>query len=223
MTEERQTTASEPSTRRPFVLRPHGAYGTWASRDGHYRRSAYALLQELEVLAREVKKQWPFPPEQNLKASDRELHSEVWDLAVRRDRASDAVRMYAPMAVEGYLNFYGVMRLGESVFNDHVERLGLISKLRLLLLMCDGIELTKADPLVKLLGKVAAGRNALVHPKAREVRDPLSREATSVQVPDAARDAVNDMEAYFDEFLRVVPAAGNHLKPRPVASANSAP
>ena len=60
-------------------------------------------------------------------------------------------RLYAAMAVEGFLNWYGVFRLGEEIFNQHFERLGLVPKLRVLLLVCDSIHVGKGDQVVLVL------------------------------------------------------------------------
>ena len=57
------------------------------------------------------------------------------------------VRIYAAMAVEGFLNFYGVLRLGQNVFDEHFERLGLVPKVRALLLVCDQLDVSQQDPL----------------------------------------------------------------------------
>jgi hypothetical protein len=84
-----------------------------------------------------------------------------------RDQLSDSIRVYAAMAVEGFLNWYGVLRLGEAVFNEHFERLSLVTKAKTLLLVCDSLTLTRDDPLLAVMDKVAQSRNALVHPKAR--------------------------------------------------------
>jgi len=100
--------------------------------------------------------------------------------------------------------------LGHSVFDDHFERLGLVPKLRALLLVCDAVQISRDDQLVLLLDKVAQVRNFLVHPKAREFAGPL-HQPTSIPVPEAAREAVANMEAFFAEFRVVVPAAGDHL------------
>jgi hypothetical protein len=137
---------------------------------------------------------------------------EVWELCEPRDRTSDTVRIYAAMAVEGFLDFCGVLRLGQDVFDDHFERLGLVQEVRALLLVCDQLDVSRQDPLVICLDKLAMSKNALVHPKTREVvGDPQTHQRSSIKVPEAARECVENMEAFFQHFLEAVPDAALHL------------
>jgi hypothetical protein len=197
-----------PQPPRPtFQLRPHDAYGTWESNDRRYRSYAHELLAMLEALCKEVLAKWPPETGSSIRAKQ---HPQLWKLARQRDRTSDTVRIYSAMAVEGFLNFYGVLRLGQAAFDDHFERLRLVPKLRALLLVCDALQIGQGDKLVVLLSKVAQARNALVHPKVREVQGPMHK-PTSILVPEVAREAVTDMEAFFEEFKVAVPAAADHL------------
>jgi hypothetical protein len=143
-------------------------------------------------------------------------HAELWKSAEHRNRTSNEVRIYAAMAIEGFLNFYGVVRLGQKVYDDHFERLALVPKLRSLLLICDKLDMPKNDSLVLLLDKVAQSRNALVHPKAKEVvGEPSSHVRTSTKLPDAAQESVKNMEAFFEQFSLAVPDAAHQIGPKP--------
>jgi hypothetical protein len=194
-----------------FRVRPHDSQGSWESNDGRYRQYTHELLGDLECLCKEVTERWPVDPREPVR--DESAHPELWKLARLRDRTSDSVRIYAAMAAEGYLNFYGVLRLGQAVFDDHFERLGLVPKVRRLLLVCDGVQIGKNDALVLLLDRLAQGRNALVHPKARELDGrPAQYRPTATKLPDVAREAARNMEAFFAEFLKAVPKAANHLQ-----------
>lgn len=199
--------------RQQFRLRPHDPEGTWESNDGRYRKYAHQLLAEHVSLCDEVLQKWPGDARAPITAPNAYL--EITALARRRDQTADTVRIYAAMAVEGYLNFYGVLRLGQDVFDEHFERLGLVPKLRAVLLTCDQLNVPKSDPLVLALNRVAQSRNALVHPNTIEVVGDLSlhkRKATPT--PEAACNAVADMEAFFEEFIKAVPKAENHLSRR---------
>jgi hypothetical protein len=198
------------STRQQFQLRPHDPEGIWESNDGRYRTYAHQLLAEHVSLCEEVLQKWPGDAEAPITAPN--AHPEVAALARRRDQTADTVRIYAAMAVEGYLNFYGVLRLGQDVFDEHFERLGLVPKLRILLLTCDQLHVPKSDPLVLALDRVAQSRNALVHPKTKEIVGDLSQhKRTATPMPETARNAVEDMEAFFEAFVEAVPQAENHL------------
>lgn len=201
--------------RRPFVLRPHDAEGAWESNDSRYRSYAHELLTQLEGLCSEVLQKWPGDADSSI--ADERTHSELWKLARVRDRTSDTARIYAAMAVEGFLNFYGVLRFGQSVYDEHFERLGLVPKIRTLLLVGEGIDIPRNDPLVLILDSVAQGRNALVHPKAREVENPTTSKRTSTKIPEVARSAVASMESFFEQFVLAVPQMMHHLARKPGA------
>ncbi len=200
------------TTRSAFTLRPHEATGSWASDDRRHAESARQLLTELETVCEEVLNRWPLPHGQTVWNAEAEF-PEFYALVRKRDRLCDSVRIFAAMAVEGFLNYYGVVRLGEEAFNTHFERMGLIPKLRALLLVCDSVSVSASDPLVRLLEQVAKGRNALVHPKAKEFPGYIPAEdRPGVPIPGAARQAVEDMDSFFDEFVTLVPAS-KHLAP----------
>lgn len=202
--------------RQLFQLRPHDPNGVWESNDSRYRNYAHQLLAEHISLCDEVIRRWPVKSDEPIK--DPSAHPEIQELARRRDQTADTARIYAAMAVEGYLNFYGVLRLGQVVFNEHFERLGLVPKLRCLLLTCDQLDVPKNDPVVLALDRVAQSRNSLVHPKTREVVGDLSQhKRTGSPAPETAQAAITDMEAFFDEFVNAVPNAANHLSQRAAA------
>jgi hypothetical protein len=197
-------------TRQPFQLRPHDPKGVWESNDGRYRTYAHLILEEHKELYKLVLLQWP--KEATASITDPHKYPEITALARRRDQTSDTTRIYAAMAVEGYLNFYGVLRLGQQAFDDHFERLGLVSKLRALLLVCDQLDVPTSDELVQHLDRVAHSRNSLVHPKTREVQGDLSaHKQTGSPMPETAEKAVASMEAFFESFIKAVPKAANHL------------
>jgi hypothetical protein len=199
-----------------FEIRPHGAFGSWESNDRRYRKYAHDVLAEHERLCREVVDNWPGDPTKPLNQNN--APPELWRKAKERDRTADVVQIYCAMAVEGYLNFYGVLRLGQRIFDEHFERLSLVPKLQRTLMFCDHVVLETNDQLLILLRRISERRNGLVHPKTREVgSDPSSFEPTSRTLPDVAQSAVADMESFFSEFLKSVPEASNHLSEMPDA------
>jgi hypothetical protein len=72
------------------------------------------------------------------------------------------------MAAEALLNFYGVVRLGETFYKRNLERMSIIPKLELLIAICDNKLLPKDAEISLVLRRVSERRNALVHPKPRE-------------------------------------------------------
>lgn len=196
---------------KPFSVHPHDLQGTWESNFRRYRAYAHELLSELEQLTELVENKWPSLSEGS-PITDKSSNPDLWKLARSRDRISDSVRIYTAMAAEGFINFYGVVRLGQVVFNDHYERLGLVPKLRKLLLIADDLNVSEKDEICSYLRDVAASRNKLVHAKTREVLvDTANFERSSTKIPEEARKCVEDMEAFFKAFVVAVPEAKAHL------------
>jgi hypothetical protein len=203
---------SDFDMRTTFSLRPHDEPRGCENNVWRYFRHAHVLLEQLELKHMEVESKWPVPRDQPL-ISIHAQSKEVSRIIDERNHLSDSVRIYSAMAAEGFLNLYGVLRLGQEEFNSQFERLGLIPKAKMLLLVCDAISMKKGDPLLVALDEVAKSRNALVHPKSREFEcyaelppRPHSR------TPDTARAAVRNMDLFFTEFLAAVPPA-IHLIP----------
>lgn len=198
-------------TRKEFILRTCDGEGWWLSDDRRFAENARSLLVEFEVIVEEVNAAWPKPLNETVR--DNEHSPELWALARKRDLLSDSIRAFSAMAVEAFLNFYGVVRFGEKEYSTHFERLGLVPKLRQLLLICNRLSITERDPLVETLQRIAESRNSLVHPKAKELPNYVPAEdRPGIKIPEAARDAVRNMELFFEQFVDAVPDS-RHLVP----------
>ena len=194
------------SSRTNFKLRPHDFLASWESNDRKYFRQALVLMSELELLCEEVRSKWPVALGEPIKDAITN-YPVLYQLVDKRDRTSDLVRIYSAMAVEGFLNRYGVLRLGQDIFNAHFERLNILEKLKMLFLVCDSIVIKNSDSLSVALQSIAESRNALVHPKPREISELSSIPQKFSKVPQTARDTVKNMELFFSEFIIAIPAA----------------
>ena len=145
---------------------------------------------------------------------ERERVSETrWSGYLERNMLSDAIVVFSAMAAEAFLNFYGVVRLGEAEFTTHFERLGIVPKARELLLVCDSLSLTARDPMILAIATLAGRRNALVHPKTKEAGpDGSVLEKWKRPVLENAAAAVEELNAFLREFRSLVPNAA-HLLP----------
>ena len=194
-----------PPTRKSFSVAAAVPEGLWYTDVNRFHRLAHQYLKRLLHLAKQVTDAWPVSLDQSIK--DDEIPPELGMLADERDAASDITRMFAAMAVEAFLNFYGAARLGEDEYEIHFERLGIIPKARQLLLICDSKSVSEQDPLIKALKAVSNGRNDLVHPKAKKAKlnDPPFKHWTPT--PGMAQCAVDAMDTVFREFENLVPNA----------------
>lgn len=109
--------------------------------------------------------------------------------------------LYSCMAVEAFINNYGVRRLGEDYFRRNLERLGITEKYSLLMLACYGHLIPQDDPERMKLRAMFDTRNQLVHPKAREFRlELLEKEKQDLPLENQLSLHFANMEALIDRF-----------------------
>ena len=108
-------------TRKEFKVAEAFPDGKWYTEVDRFHGLAHLHLKRLKQFAAQVSDAWPVAP--NLK-----LNAELIALAGERDAASDIARMFAAMAIEAFLNYYGAVRLGEDEYKAHFERLGIVPK-----------------------------------------------------------------------------------------------
>jgi hypothetical protein len=168
------------------------------------------LLAELIVLMAEIDAEWP-EGGGTLRCGDIG-HAELWEKVRRRDLLSDSVRIFTAMAVESFLNFYGVVRLGQNAFDSFIERLSQPRKLQALLKICHRINFHESSAITGTVRKIAQRRNNLVHPKATEVTGDLTKadkdkdkDVDSIPIPGAAVEAVTDMTTFYQQWVSLIP------------------
>lgn len=201
------------SARSTYTIRPHDVQIGCENNVLRYYNHAHKILSLLEIKCTEIQAIWPLsaaPPIFKFLAE----YNKLQNLTDERNHLSDSLRIYSAMTVEGFLNLYGVLRLGQEVFDSEFERLGLIPKAKLLLLVCDSLKISKKDTMLVALDDLAQSRNALVHPKSREFihYSELTPKA-NLEIPQTARNAVRNMDEFFAEFLLAVPDA-KHVVPK---------
>ena len=192
-----------PEAKRQIQPRPFGVGGAWQSSDLRYRNYARELLAELLSVAELISRDWP--PHLIDGITARAQNPDLWDRCDHRDRLSDSVRIYAAMAIEGFLNFYGVYRLGQQSFDRDIVNKPLFHKLKSLLEVCDRVQVEPTSNVAIALQVVSRSRNSLVHPTAAELKDGAPNKPP--HVPGEAQMVVAAMESFFSEFKRLVPKA----------------
>lgn len=185
-------------------VRPIGRSGAWEL-EGGFQGPAVRALVLAEAAARDLREEWMNVERQHGRrlAATRIPREKLVD----RNLYASATVVLSAMAVESFLNWYGVVRLGEDFYGRHYERLGLVQKLSAIVATCTGILLDEKAEIVVLASRLSERRNRLVHPKTREVprrdRSPVS----SRTAMDRAKESVADMTAFFDLFVRLDPKA----------------
>ena len=89
------------------------------------------------------------------------------DLHQASYRAATSTHLYACLAIEGFLNFYGVRRLGEKYYKEEIERLPIAKKFERIFVTVFGKP--PSGPLATNVQETFWLRNSLVHPKTQEI------------------------------------------------------
>ena len=146
--------------------------GSWNSSYSSHYECAWLCLNEFEAILEILKeKEESLEGEANsipLEFQSSFLMHHTDDLHTDAYRAATSAHLYVCMAIEGFINFYGVKRLGETYYKRVLERVGITEKLMLLYLLCFDCKLDPNEDVVKSIRRVFDQRNALVHPKTKE-------------------------------------------------------
>ncbi|WP_303637338.1 hypothetical protein [Stenotrophomonas tuberculopleuritidis] len=92
-----------------------------------------------------------------------ELHEAAYRHAI-------SCHLFVCMALEGFINAYGVRRLGERFYQQNLERVGITEKLAILGVCCRQWTLAPDSEVRRDFRQLFDDRNRLVHPKTREMR-----------------------------------------------------
>ena len=124
---------------------------------------------------------------------------------------ADATVLFAAVAIESFVNFYGTVRLGEKFNSKHFERQGALQKLAAVLATCLGQLVSADDEIASTMLRVYEHRNRLVHPKTREFKAEKEWPPRDSRFSNA-RECVRDMERFFDLFLELDPDARSYAR-----------
>ena len=178
-------------------IEPLSRSGAWNTEYFTYHKAALSALEELvrkavnlQVHVEELKSQYQDPHYVFYLTMDRREKLEV---------LSVTVEIFCCMSVEAFLNFYGFVRLGEEFFKQNYERIGITQKLGALLATSQQILLPKDAEITKLVRKMFDRRNALVHPKTKEVD--LSKPAPETDIIAEAQQRVSEMKQFYQLFV----------------------
>ncbi len=112
--------------------------GIWTTPHDLYSQAAFRALDRLLKEEEECLR-----TEERLKAKGEEPSVISYLTMAARENMqilSVSVEIFCCMSVEAFLNFYGVVRLGEEFFKRNYERLGITQKLEALLATCQGVK-----------------------------------------------------------------------------------
>lgn len=116
----------------------------------------------------------------------------------------DTAVLYSCLAIEGFLNDYGVRRLGQVFYARNLERLSPTQKVSVLIATCRHQLLPPDAPILATVRRLFEARNRLVHPKT-VVRSDFSEPGPSADSSPRAAEAIAAMESFFSAFEALDP------------------
>lgn len=123
-------------------------------------------------------------------------------------RAAYSALMFGCMCFEAFLNFYGVRRLGQAYHKRFVERMGITEKLVYLLSIGTTQILSTDNEIIDRCRRLFDARNALAHPKAKEVKLDASG---ALAIPDN-HPAAFPIKKHFEDLEACIDALCQHDK-----------
>ena len=195
---------SHPS-KQPTIA-PYRRQGSWEF-EGGLREQAVRALELAEQVSVDLRNEWEVARACQLagdKAAGRIVSRER---IVERNLFTTAAVVLSAMAAESFLNFYGVKRIGQTVYDQDYERLGLVRKVRAIIETCCGVRLDDDAEIVSVARALSEARNRLAHPKTREGGSAArSSHVSPMRYPlDVARESVANMNQFFQLFASFDP------------------
>jgi hypothetical protein len=183
---------------------PFSRPGTWVVPEG-FRDRAHLCLHQVEAHDAETDRYFA---ELKADSSHRRRKTKPADFPDALEFFSDSTVVATAMAVEGFLNLYGVIRLGESFYQTNFERLTPTQKVAALLGTCCGVLIQKDTEIIQVTQRIFSRRNSLVHPKSRELpRNGRNGGAPRPRPQQIAHESVIDMERFSALFSAYDPDA----------------
>jgi hypothetical protein len=195
-------------------IQDYDRMGAWSSLHGFFYESAWNSFFEYQKLLERLQ----YEEEQLQMEYRNETPEDRASLIIYKTdklrescfRAAISAHLFGCLAFEGFLNLYGVKRLGEQFYKRNMERLSITNKTTLLLLMCNGVILDSESDLLKNIKYIFDIRNSLVHPKAREIRydrldDFVNEHPSDIKINDNLLLLDDVISAFFsfDPKLRI--------------------
>jgi hypothetical protein len=188
------------------LVRGFPGSGSWTAPHGLHRRSATRLRADLQALLDEARASGEIRATSEMPGGAIVRHGEVGE---RIATLAETVELFAAMAVEGAVNFYGAVVLGERYFKRHFEKLGAVPKLAAVMLGCAGIIVADDAEILTLVRRIHDRRNQLVHPKVRETSLVQHQAGWDLRgIPEEADDMIRDMERFFELLGQYEPELG---------------
>jgi hypothetical protein len=158
------------------------------------------LLREKE---KEVKNNNPNIPIEDINMYIYHKTEDIWHEAYK---LATMVRLFACMAIEALLNYYGTRLVGEIFYKQNLERLTITQKIAVLIALGSNNLIEKNDQLIIRMQKFFEARNQLVHPKSREIKSSNIEEVENKNPKDIdMSQVIVEMEQILLELCEINP------------------
>lgn len=190
-----------------FEVRPFLSSGSLWTTHGSYYGYAYHFYGEYKELIKKIE----FEEEcLRIKGKNDGIPDEYLDGYIGEGvdglhndayRCATSCHLYACMALEGFLNLYGVRRLGEGFYQRNIERLGITEKLAVIGVCCNQWYVDNSSQVVKDFRSLFDIRNGFVHPKTKVYRgDRIGQHLYVHPIDIPISDALLCLERCIDFF-----------------------
>jgi hypothetical protein len=167
-------------------IRPFMSPGGWWTSYIDYYRFAHSAHDDFLLFEEQIRSEERRLSEELRESNFPSEHLQHYILDQVRNLHNDAYRaaischLYACMSLEGFLNLYGVRRLGETFYQKNLERLGITEKLALIGVFCAQWDIDEHADMAKDFRELFDARNRLVHPKTKEFRPDRMKQNTYI-------------------------------------------
>lgn len=179
--------------------------GGWTTQQSFYYEAAKRSLQDAIKKKVEIVEKIEELKAKNLSIEDDFIYRswfahETEDERHKLEKMCISAQLFSCMAVEAFLNLYGVKRLGQDFYKQNIERVGITEKLEILIAIGQQELLAGGNKLTKLVRSMFDRRNQLVHPKTKEIRLSEDGKINWPQIYDElekAEELVSAMDSFF--------------------------
>jgi hypothetical protein len=170
----------------------------WTAKEFFFHDAATKGLKELEQQNEKIKSD-----ERSYKENGLEFEEICYFLNddLRKTLLSSiTVEIYCFLAVESYINGYGIRRMGQSYYK--CKKKCISYKIKVLLDMDEQIDASYKKKILKLIKRIFNRRNQIVHPSAEEITD-IEELPPPISDIRSAQKQVSNMKKFFNLMQRV--------------------
>lgn len=177
--------------------------GGWSSSYSFYYNCVYLFYNELKITIEKIKQK-----ENDIKKQY--INDELLQLLVYEGtkeerfncfKNSCSIELFSCITIEGFVNYYGVRKFGESFYKEHIERLDIFKKIAIVTAINNKKLILNSSEILKRAKFLFDTRNMLVHPKTKEFNLKEIKETKNfVDVYADSKKCIENMEYIIKAF-----------------------